>query len=395
MGCPLKTAKALILAAAAVLLFSALSAFASGTETGRNPQKISSEVRESPGSLSWSPDGKKLAFIGKSLYIWDLEKRRAERVALKDPFYVCFLSAEEFLALHREGGANVLVRVDASSLKLERIAAGMEPDAVFPIDGNNILMLSVRAKPLKIGTDVYYGLFKYALKKKELIKLHASNRILPFRAGEGFLKNSNRAAINPSDTSISFFEYVRPPALAPYLKLVSVDYITGAVKEKARVDDGRFTVSGSWSPDGLRLALPGPDGRLRVLSDDGAPSPTYGDIRGSHPSWNPSGSQIFFGGYVVSSDGKVVEGLGAYPESVGAWSPDGTMLAYSQGGKLWLMGGFSPRFVPPDGPKNSELIEKAITLKELLMDGLLSGGEYQERLDRLQKKTIPQEGGGK
>jgi Tol biopolymer transport system component len=146
----------------------------------------------------------------------------------------------------------------------------------------------------------------------------------------------------------------------------------------------KSTIAGSWSPDGRRLALTDSNGYFEMLDRGGISLPLDQGSRGLYPSWNPRGSQIFIGGYVMDSDGKNREELLPNSEkSIAKWSPDGTRIVIISGGDVWLFKDFNPHFIPPDKPRDEALSKKILLLKELMNEGLLTESEYQERYDRL------------
>ena len=147
-------------------------------------------------------------------------------------------------------------------------------------------------------------------------------------------------------------EQIKPPVFMPYSKISVVDFLTGKIQ--VITDNGRIkrNIAGSWSPDGRRLALTDADGYFEML-DSGAGISVSVDrgSPGTYPSWNPKGSQIFIGGYVMDSDGKNKEELlPNSAKSLAKWSPDGTKIAILSNGDLWLLKDFKPHFVPPDKP---------------------------------------------
>jgi len=109
------------------------------------------------------------------------------------------------------------------------------------------------------------------------------------------------------------------------------------------VGNSSFDGEPAWSPDGTRIAfrstLPGPYGdygRIFVINRDGTGlhqlTPETTDYTyDASPSWSPDGTQIAYSHngalYVINADGSAPTSLGIngmYP----AWSPDGAKIAY-------------------------------------------------------------------
>ena len=93
--------------------------------------------------------------------------------------------------------------------------------------------------------------------------------------------------------------------------------------------------SPTWSPDGRRIAFlrgPGVRGQLYVVNADGSGLRNLGRIAGpalfySHPVWSPDGRTIYFGRYLISTDGSGARKL-PYIPLIAVWSPDGRQIAF-------------------------------------------------------------------
>jgi dipeptidyl aminopeptidase/acylaminoacyl peptidase len=145
------------------------------------------------------------------------------------------------------------------------------------------------------------------------------------------------------------------PAVSPDGQSIAVaSYVDGGWKGiyllnrfgQARVKlvgHSSFDGEPAWSPDGTKIAfrstLPGPYGdygRIFVINRDGTGlrqlSPETTDYTyDASPSWSPDGTQIAYSHngalYVINADGNAPTSLGIngmYP----AWSPDGSKIAY-------------------------------------------------------------------
>jgi TolB protein len=92
----------------------------------------------------------------------------------------------------------------------------------------------------------------------------------------------------------------------------------------------------TWSPDGRRIAFlhgRGPGrGQLYVVNADGSGLRSLGRIAGpalyaSRVVWSPDGRTIYFGRYLISTDGSGARKL-PYIPLIAVWSPDGRQIAF-------------------------------------------------------------------
>lgn len=386
---------------AVIMLMSAVASCRPGRVTvepvpsaGYSHIKISAGVSARPGGLSWSPDNKRIAFIDKTLNIFDIEGKKQTGLDIKEPFFVSWAEGADILVLFKEDGRKALGIVDAGGLSVKKIRLDPEPEAIFPLRpyGSNgaerLLILSSKIKVLSFGTDLSYSLFIYNIKDGTTKNIYTSSRIYPVKNPNiGYLPAWIHAGLNPLDGSFLIMEQIKPPVVRPYSKVGIIDHVTGKIQALTGDGNKKFYISASWSPDGTRLVLTGEDGRLEILGIYGGTAPVYSAAAGLYPSWNPGGSQIFSGGYIISSDGKNKEELlPGSAESIAWWSPDGTKIAVISGDGLHLLEGFNPYFIYPDKPFNEHLSKKVVILKGLLSEGLLTENEYRERFDALLKE---------
>jgi len=356
-----------------------------------HPAKIASGVPARPGSVSWSPDGRRLAFISNGLRMVDVESGGQRAVAIDNPSYIAWAADKRTLyAVVEKKGRNALCSIDAVSLAIKEIFLDSEADAIYPsADNGKLLIFSTSARNFDFGTELSYRVFAFELSNGTTKTLYASSKIHPMtQLDMNVLLAWTHAGVSPLDNSLLIIEHVKPPAVASYSRVNSLDTMTGETGEISDQQDRKSYVSASWSPDGRRLALSLSDGRIELRNLHNEETTLGRPVTGFYPSWNPRGSMIYTGGYLVDSDGKNSEALfkNAF-KSISWWSPDGTKLAVAAGNILTLFSGLTPSLAPPDRPLDTALSTKLSVLRNLLQDGLLNGQEYRERKDRLIKNS--------
>jgi hypothetical protein len=384
-----------VLVVLAALLLPVRVPAASGPPEKYRPVRVAKGMEQAVrGAVAWSPDGKHIAYIGKRLEIYDTGSGEKGRIGLEGAYFIEWASEGELLVLFRADGAARLGWVDAETLNVNETALPVEADAAYPLGDRKLLLAVAQAERISIGLDVRYGLSVHDLKDGSLREAYSSSRILPRGNTAEDVRGWLSAGPNPLGGETVLLELVDPPALAPYLRICMVDYATGRKTEITRIQRGNFRASGSWSPLGRRAALVDEYGRLRVLGLGGALLAVDDGVSGEHPAWNPRGGLIFFGGYMLSADGKQREEIvpGGDGESAAFWSPDGTRMALLTGGSLWLLSGFTPSLAPAGGGVDEALKGKIVILRDLLQDSLLTEKEYYGRYDALIEKYVSSRG---
>jgi WD40 repeat protein len=390
----------MVLSLLAILLFSA-SACApryapSVAETALhyNPVRIASGVPARPGSLTWSPDGTRLAFIGKTLKIYDTGSGMQRSFPIDNPYYVVWAPDSTLYALSRDSkGNSVLCSLDTNSSRIEKMTLDLDADALYPAsDGKNLLILSIHIKALSFGTRIscILALRNMAVGSSKTIYSFEKTYMMK-NLDNALLTAWTHAGPSPLDNVVLVMEHVRPPVLPFYTKVNSLDLATGEISEMSNPTTNKIYLSASWSPDGRRAVLTDGNGRIEVRDRLGKGAVIDWSLTGMYPSWNPRGSRIYCGGFLIDSDGKNKEELLTNAAgSISQWSPDGITLAVATGDGLLLFRNMPTSYVLPDRPLDKALSEKLSLLRKLLSEGVISPQEYNERRDNLTMK--PEEG---
>lgn len=351
------------------------------------PLMVSHGIAPQIGSVEWAPDGKRLVFIAEGATVVRNADGEINRIDIADPKFVRWVSETEMLVISREGGRDVLNLASTDNGGHRRIDLEVEPHAALPIPRERtLLILSAASEVVSFGTELLYDLSVYDMEAGTLKGLYRLSKIIPAKVKDvDFTSGWISPGVNPVNATVAGMEYVDPPALSPYLKVFSIDLVMAERREIGRIPGARLTAPGSWSPDGSRMALTDASFRLIILEADGEVTLVDDTLRGIYPSWNPRGSQMYFGGYILNAEGQDRElVLEDAAESRGYWSPDGKAIAIvTARGDLWLLSGFTPDFKAPDRPGSVEIARKLKLLKELFREGLITEPQYRERYERL------------
>jgi pimeloyl-ACP methyl ester carboxylesterase len=153
--------------------------------------------------------------------------------------------------------------------------------------------------------------------------------------------NERPGSWSPDGARIAFVRTPSAPSGQPVMFTPEVwvmDVAQGQARRLSTADGGDFP---AWSPDGSRIAYGSPRG-LILVRPDGTHRERLG-IPGSCPVWSPDATRIAYCAaltststassvQVVGADGRddhLVSDPGFADTTLGAWSPDGTSLAYA------------------------------------------------------------------
>lgn len=193
------------------------------------------------------------------------------------------------------------------------------------------------------------------------------------RMPEETLYNQAIVSVSPYGDEIAYSSLKDPPLYDPYLSISIRHLDTGAVTEVAKTSLGAGKAL--YTPDGEHLLIGDARAMTRKVSlPDGKEKDAWPSA-GSHPAASPSGSYLFLNGRLYQ-DGK---SLASFPlQTRGVFLPDGTGLALSYQGKLYLLSGLKD----PGAPALPADLERLLKLRRLRSQGLISEREYRTQRDK-------------
>jgi len=364
-----------------------------GPVTGYTDGYLFDNVSLRPGTVAWSPDSRSLAIIIKgSLVILDTESGQVRKIPDITPSFIEWVPGAEMLVIHNSGNRSDLAQLNTIDATYNPVPIETEPVAVRWLrPPDTFVTLSTGVKRLTIGTFVTYQLSTHNSSENVFFKWEA---YFPTRQTDfDYLSNWTHVGVRPVYETILTPRFHKPPVVHPYTEFITVDPVTALEWNILKLDAKRFNVPASWSPDGSRLAISDEKGLLLIVdvADTDRVEQVNPDVRGHFPSWNPEGSQIYLGGWLIQSDGTAIrEVLQDAVDSLGVWSPDGTMLAVLSKGRLYVLNNFQPSFIMPDKPMDTDklkLRDKFRILKDLFNSGLISDSEFNVRKTTLFKSS--------
>ncbi|HBA86920.1 MAG TPA: hypothetical protein DCZ75_02720 [Geobacter sp.] len=293
---------------------------------------------ESASLLCFSPGGSRLAAAmpidnGTLLRLFDLEGKLLGETAIKERVTsMAWRSTEEVLAAS--------LGINKFTFGSQLISRLYRWDGLTPPLATTLSDVTVRPPVGKMPQETIYG--------------------------------SLSIAVSPYGDEIAFSALRDPPLFTPYLRISTRHMETGTEHEVAKTSVGSGGII--YTPDGESLVVSDAHAMTRKLAlPDGKETDAW-PTPGSNSALSPSGEYAFLDGRLYHS-GKVIATFP--PQTRGTFIPDGSGLALSLDGKLYLVKGLQDRPAPPL-PAG---LDRLLKLRRLRSLGLISEQEY-----RAQKK---------
>jgi len=193
---------------------------------------------------------------------------------------------------------------------------------------------------------------------------------------EETLFRSYLMALSPYGDEIAYSSIKDPPLFPPYQRIALRHLESGADRDLAVTSIG----SGGplYFPDGESLLIGNADRLTRRLAIPDAREMDAWPAPGSYPALSPSGSYAFLNGRLYH-DGRAL--ISFPPQSRGAFLPDGSGLAISYNGKLYLVSGLKDQPAAPMPADTGRLLK----LRRLRSLGLISEKEYRTQKEAVER----------
>ena len=184
---------------------------------------------------------------------------------------------------------------------------------------------------------------------------------------EALLQSLNMA-VSPYGDEIAYTTLKDPPMFNPYLRIVTRHIESGSEREVGKTSMG----SGGplYTPDGESLVVGDMDSLTRRLAIPDGKELDAWPFPGSYPALSPSGAYIFLDGRLYLKSREVAS---FPPEARAAFLPDGSGIALSYQGDLYLLSGLKDQ----PAPALQADMERLLKLRRLRSMGLISEKEYR------------------
>jgi len=239
-----------------------------------------------------------------------------------------------------------------------------------------LLATALTIKKFSFGSEFTSVLYRWDTVTPPLATPLSDVTVRPFVAKlpEAELSRSLTMALSPYGDEISYSALKDPPLYTPYLRIAVRHLETGAERTVAE------TGIGSGGPVYM------PDGESVLTGDTRALTHQWSLAEGREMNaWPTAGNRIALspsGSYLLL-EGSLYQGgreIASFPkESIGVFLPDGSGLALSARGFLFLVSGLQD-------PKPAGLsgdLERTLELRRLHMLGLITDKEFKARLKKV------------
>lgn len=187
------------------------------------------------------------------------------------------------------------------------------------------------------------------------------------------LFNTLNMAISPYGDEIAYSSLKDPPLFTPYQRIAVRHIESGAERDVTQTSLGSRGLI--YTPDGESLLVGDSHALTRRLSISDGKEMDAWPSAGNSAALSPSGSYLFLDGRLYQNGRTIL----SFPSQArGTFLPDGSGLAISYDGKLYLVSGLKD---PAARPLPADL-ERLLKLRRLRSLGLITEKEYRAQKDK-------------
>ena len=236
---------------------------------------------------------------------------------------------------------------------------------------HELLATALQMKKYSFGTELISLLYRWDTVAAPVATTLNDMTVKPRTAKlpEATLNQSVKMALSPYGDEIAYSSLKEPPLFKTYLSVALRHLDSGASRVVAEVDLG----SGGplYTPDGETLLIGDSQALTRRLSLPEGKEINAWPVAGDHIACSPSGSYMLLHGHLYQGGQEVAW----FPrESTGVFLPDGSGLAISCEGTLFLVAGLNDPKPPPPAD-----LGRILELRRLRSLGLITDKEFKAR----------------
>lgn len=312
---------------------------------------------------------------GGSVLLTDLQGQSVT-IAQTAAVALSFSPAGDRLALALDAGNATLLRiVDTTGRTVGETKIPGKVTSVAWRSEKELLAGVLNIKKLSFGSQMTSRLFRWDGSAAPLATILNDVTLRPQVASlpDELLYNQLIIAISPYGDEIAFTSLKDPPLFAPYLKVFIRDLESGSGSEIGQAPLGKGKVI--YTPDGESLVIGDANDATRSISLPEGKELESWPSAANNPALSPSGAYLLLNGRLYQKGKEIA----TFPsESRGSFLPDGSGLAVSYRGKLYLVSGLKDA-LPPALPAE---LERVLKLRRLRSQGLITDKEYRKQLEK-------------
>lgn len=367
------TARPMIVVALILLISSTLTGCATLLQTTPLPEgfALKKVAKSEPGTpFAANRRGSLASVTGNGIEITDADGS-SRTISGDKATLLCFSPGGNRLAAATPTDNGTVVRLfDLEGKLLGETAIAERVTSMTWRTGEELLAASLTIKKFTFGAQLTSRLYQWDGQTAPLATTLSDVTVRPpvGKIPQEVLYRSLILAVSPYGDEIAYSSLRDPPLFTPYLKVATRHIETGAEHDVAKTSIGSGNII--YTPDGESLIVSDAQAMTRRISVPGGKETFAWPSPGSNAALSPSGNYTFLDGQLYH-EGKTI--VSFPPQTRGAFLPDGSGLAVSYEGKLYLVTGLRDKASAPP----SADMDRLLKLRRLRSQGLITEQEYQ------------------